>query len=75
MPVAIDSAHDLNNGQPAALAKWIDALDINNGMRVYHLGCGVGYLTAIMAEIVGRNGSVVAGEIDPGTCKASQPES
>jgi protein-L-isoaspartate(D-aspartate) O-methyltransferase len=65
VPVALDPARDLNNGQPASLAKWIDALEIKNGMRVYHLGCGVGYFTAIMAEMVGRNGSVVASEIDP----------
>lgn len=65
VPVALDPTRDLNNGQPAALAKWIDALGIKNGMRVYHLGCGVGYFTAIMAEMVGQNGSVVATEIDP----------
>ncbi len=65
VPVALDPARDLNNGQPAALAKWIDALDIKSAMRVYHFGCGVGYFTAIMAEVVGRNGSVVASEIDP----------
>jgi protein-L-isoaspartate(D-aspartate) O-methyltransferase len=63
--VALDPARDLNNGQPGALAKWIEALDIKNGMRVYHLGCGAGYFTAIMAEMVGRNSSVVASEIDP----------
>jgi len=65
VPVALDPARDLNNGQPAALAKWIEALDIKEGMRLYHLGCGVGYFTAIMAEMVGRSGSVVASEIDP----------
>lgn len=64
VPVALDPARDLNNGQPAALAKWIDALGIKGGMRVYHLGSGVGYFTAIMAEMVGRSGSVVASEID-----------
>jgi len=64
LPVALDPARDLNNGQPATLARWIDALGINSGMRVYHLGCGVGYFTAIMAEMVGQNGSLVASEID-----------
>jgi protein-L-isoaspartate(D-aspartate) O-methyltransferase len=64
LPVALDPARDLNNGQPAALAKWIDALGIKSGMRVYHLGCGVGYFTAIIAEMVGRSGSVVGSEID-----------
>jgi protein-L-isoaspartate(D-aspartate) O-methyltransferase len=65
VPVALDTTRDLNNGQPAALAKWIDTLGIKRGMRVYHLGCGVGYFTAIMAEMVGQSGSVVASEIDP----------
>jgi protein-L-isoaspartate(D-aspartate) O-methyltransferase len=64
VPVALDPARDLNNGQPAALAKWIDALGVKSGMRVYHLGCGVGYFTAIMSKIVGQSGSVVASEID-----------
>ena len=65
VPVALDPSRDLNNGQPAALAKCIDALDLKSGMRVYHLGCGVGYFTAIMAEVVGPSGSVAASEIDP----------
>ena len=38
---------DPNNGQPAALAKWTDALNLLGGHRVYHLGSGVGYYTAI----------------------------
>jgi len=66
VPVALDPARDLNNGQPAALAKWIDALHIRKGGRVYHLGCGVGYFTAVIAELVGPSGTVVASEIDPG---------
>jgi protein-L-isoaspartate(D-aspartate) O-methyltransferase len=43
VPVALDPARDLNNGQPAALARWIEALNLKSGQRVYHLGCGVGY--------------------------------
>jgi protein-L-isoaspartate(D-aspartate) O-methyltransferase len=64
--VAIDSGRGLNNGQPSALALWISALDLNAGDRVFHLGCGLGYYTAIMAEVVGPRGSVVAIEVDPG---------
>ena len=33
------------------------------GDRVYHLGAGTGYYSAIMAEVVGPSGSVVASEI------------
>jgi protein-L-isoaspartate(D-aspartate) O-methyltransferase len=65
VPVSLDPSRDLNNGQPAALAKWIDALGIKRGMRLYHLGCGVGYFTAIMAEMMGQTGKLVASEIHP----------
>jgi protein-L-isoaspartate(D-aspartate) O-methyltransferase len=51
--IAIDKDRNVNNGQPSALARWIDALDLKTGDRVYHLGSGVGYYTAIMREVVG----------------------
>jgi protein-L-isoaspartate(D-aspartate) O-methyltransferase len=63
--VALDKAGDINNGQPSALARWIDALGMKAGARAYHLGCGVGYYTAIMAEMVGPKGSVVGCEVQP----------
>ena len=62
--VVMDEAGDINNGQPSALARWISALDLEPGARVYHLGCGVGYYTAIMAEVVGPEGSVVGSEVN-----------
>jgi protein-L-isoaspartate(D-aspartate) O-methyltransferase len=61
--VALDAGRDLNNGQPSALALWIEALDLKPGDRVYHLGCGAGYYTAIMAEVVGPGGSVAGCEV------------
>lgn len=61
----IDAGRDLNNGQPSALARWIEALDLKPGDHVYHLGSGVGYYTAIIAEVVGAQGSVVATEVEP----------
>jgi protein-L-isoaspartate(D-aspartate) O-methyltransferase len=64
--IALDPAKDLNNGQPGALARWIDALNLKAGDRVYHLGCGVGYYTAIMAEVVGAGGTVVGSEVHAG---------
>jgi protein-L-isoaspartate(D-aspartate) O-methyltransferase len=63
--VSLDRAKDINNGQPSALASWINALDLRGGDRVYHLGCGVGYYTAVMAEVVGPGGSVVALDAQP----------
>lgn len=63
--VALDKAADINNGQPGALARWIEAMDLQPGARAYHLGCGVGYYTAIMAEIVGPDGSILGSEVQP----------
>lgn len=62
--IALDKAADINNGQPSALARWMDALELKAGDRAYHLGCGVGYYTAIIAETVGPEGSVVASEVN-----------
>jgi protein-L-isoaspartate(D-aspartate) O-methyltransferase len=64
--VSIDRSRGLNNGQPSALAHWIDALELKRGDRVFHAGCGVGYYTAILAGLVGTEGSVLAAEIDCG---------
>jgi protein-L-isoaspartate(D-aspartate) O-methyltransferase len=61
--IAIDPARKLNNGHPSSLARWIDMLDLHAGDRVFHLGCGLGYYTAIMAHVVSPTG-VVAVEID-----------
>jgi protein-L-isoaspartate(D-aspartate) O-methyltransferase len=61
--IGLDAPQGLNNGQPSSLAYWIDALELKPGERVYHLGCGVGYYTAIIAEVVGGQGSVVGSEV------------
>jgi protein-L-isoaspartate(D-aspartate) O-methyltransferase len=63
--VSLDRSKDINNGQPGSLARWIDALALKPGDRAFHLGCGVGYYTAIIAEVVGPSGSVVGLELDP----------
>ncbi|MGB7622743.1 MAG: methyltransferase domain-containing protein [Terriglobia bacterium] len=70
--IALDASRNLSNGQPGSLAHWINALDLKPGDRVFHLGCGVGYYTAIMAEAVGADGSVVAIEVDAGLASRAQ---
>ena len=62
--VAIDPARQLFNGQPGTLGVWIDALDLIAGSRVLHIGCGLGYYTAVMAHCAGATGRVVAFEVD-----------
>ncbi len=63
--VAIDASRQLNNGQPSFLAFCLDSLDLKAGERVVHIGCGVGYYTAIIAEVIGSKGHVLGIEIDP----------
>ena len=63
--ISLDRAKDINNGQPGSLGRWIDALALKPGERAYHLGCGAGYYTALMAEVVGPNGSVLGLELQP----------
>jgi protein-L-isoaspartate(D-aspartate) O-methyltransferase len=62
--VAIDPARQLFNGQPGTLAIWLDALDLAKGGRVLHVGCGLGYYTAVIGECVGPTGRVVAFDVD-----------
>jgi protein-L-isoaspartate(D-aspartate) O-methyltransferase len=62
--VAIDADRQLFNGGPMAVAPAIDALGLRAGDRILHIGCGLGYYTALMAHIVGPTGRVVALDVD-----------
>jgi protein-L-isoaspartate(D-aspartate) O-methyltransferase len=63
--VALDERRRLNNGEPLALLLFLDSLTLSAGNRFLHIGCGVGFYTAIAAHAVGPHGSVVGVEIDP----------
>ncbi|MDJ1157228.1 hypothetical protein QNA08_03105 [Chelatococcus sp. SYSU_G07232] len=62
--VALDPMRGINNGEPSLHAGGIDALKLRRGDRVAHIGCGTGYYTAIIAEIVGPRGWIDAYEIE-----------
>jgi protein-L-isoaspartate(D-aspartate) O-methyltransferase len=62
--VAIDPARQLFNGAPSVLATCIDRLALAPGQVVLHVGCGLGYYSALMARCVGPAGRVVAVEVD-----------
>ena len=62
--VTIDRARGLNNGLPSLWARSLDHLDWKRCQRVMQVGAGTGYYAAVLAEIVGRNGRVIAVECD-----------
>lgn len=62
--VAIDARRGLNNGHPSFLASLIDQLKLKEGETVYHVGCGTGHYSAVIAEMVGPDGRVIAADID-----------
>ena len=70
--VAIDETRRLNNGQPSLWAALFDRLNLATGDRVVHVGAGLGYYSAILAEIVGPSGEVTAIEIDPGLAERAR---
>lgn len=70
--LAIDVDRKLNNGAPSSLASWLDALELKKGEKVLHVGCGVGYYTAIIAEVVGSSGHVIGVEVDPALAARSR---
>jgi protein-L-isoaspartate(D-aspartate) O-methyltransferase len=62
--VAIDPARALNNGMPSFWAHNFDHLDLRRGERVLQVGAGTGYYSALLAEMVGPQGRVIAVEYD-----------
>jgi len=70
--VAVDATRDLYNGQPSGIARWFDALAIQEGDRVLHIGCGSGYYSGILAAVVGANGHVTAIDVDESLVRAAR---
>jgi protein-L-isoaspartate(D-aspartate) O-methyltransferase len=58
--VAIDEHRKLDTGMPSLWAHLFDVLDIKEKERVVQIGCGLGYYSAILSELVGPQGTVVA---------------
>ena len=62
---ALDRGKGINNGEPCLHGQLLGALHPNRGDAVLHIGCGTGYYSAVLAQLVGPAGSVIAYEIDP----------
>lgn len=64
--VGIIPERNLNNGQPSLHAALIASAAPRAGEHAVHVGAGVGYYTAILHRLVGRQGRVTAIEFDTG---------
>jgi protein-L-isoaspartate(D-aspartate) O-methyltransferase len=64
--VALDERRKLDNGLPSLWALLFEALDLQTGENIVQIGCGTGYYSAILAEIVGESGHVTAIDSDSG---------
>lgn len=62
--VAIDEERGVNNGSPSLHARWMHLVAPKEGDTVAHIGAGNGYYSAILSELVGPDGQVIAVEYD-----------
>jgi protein-L-isoaspartate(D-aspartate) O-methyltransferase len=63
--VGIVPSKRINNGQPSLHAILIHAAGLQPGNHAVHIGAGVGYYSAMLAELVGPKGRVTAIEFEP----------
>lgn len=66
--VGLATQRGVNNGSPALHGRWLNAMAPQRGEVVAHIGAGTGYYTAILAELVGSTGRVIAVEYDNDLC-------
>lgn len=57
------------NSEPLVVAFMLEELDVKLDQTVLDVGSGSGWVTALLAELVGDNGKVVAVEIVNSLCK------
>lgn len=70
--IAILPEKRLNNGEPSMYAKLLAELLLRAGDHAVHVGAGVGYYTALLAELVGPSGRVTAIECEAALAEAAR---
>ena len=61
-----------SSSQPAIMARMLGQLDLRRGHRVLEVGAGTGYNAALLAQLVGPEGSVITVDVDPEICAAAE---
>lgn len=62
---AVPIGHGQTNSQPSTVQAMLELLDVDPGMRVLDVGCGSGWTTALLGDLVGPEGEVVGVELVP----------
>lgn len=62
--VALAPDRRINNGQPTLHARCLSAARVRPGERILHIGCGSGYYSAVLSELVTPSGHVVAWDLE-----------
>lgn len=62
--VVLDEEKGINIGDPGLWARLLARADVKPGARVLQVGAGVGYYTAILSQLAGPTGHVIAYEIE-----------
>lgn len=58
-------SHGQTNSQPSTVAAMLELLGVEPGMKVLDVGSGSGWTTALLSELVGRQGRVIGVERVP----------
>jgi len=61
----LEIGHGQTNSQPTTVRHLLELMEAEPGDRVLDVGCGSGWTTALLAQLVGRKGEVVGVEIVP----------
>lgn len=62
--VVLDEEKSINIGDPSLWAGLLARTNVQPGARVLQVGAGVGYYSAILSELVGPTGCIVAYEVE-----------
>jgi protein-L-isoaspartate(D-aspartate) O-methyltransferase len=61
-----------SSSRPAIMARMLGQLELRRGHRVLEVGAGTGYNAALLAQLVGPEGSVITVDVDPEICAAAE---
>lgn len=62
--VALDEEKGINIGEPSMWARLLSRTEVPPGARILQVGAGVGYYTAILAQLAGPDGAVLGFEVE-----------